>query len=58
MTNITFANYEKLLYDGARVIYGERAGIVERDSGWNGGFKIGGRSIRNLLEEFDVMLID
>ena len=57
MIEITFSNYEKLLYNGARVIYGDRVATVESDSGWNGGFKINGRSIKNILEEFDVMLI-
>jgi hypothetical protein len=57
MIEVTFSNYTSLLYNGARIIYGNRVGVVESDSGWNGGFKINGRSIRNILEEFDVILI-
>jgi len=57
MTEVTFSNYATILYPGARVMYGNRVGTVERDTGWGGGYKINGRSIKNLLEEFDVMLI-
>ena len=57
MREVTFSNYATVLYPGARVIYGNHVGTVERDTGWSGGYKINGRSIKNLLEEFDVMLI-
>jgi hypothetical protein len=57
MVKITFANYDILLYHGARIIYGDSVGYVERDGGWAGGFKVAGRSIRNLLEEYEVKLL-
>jgi hypothetical protein len=57
MKEVTFSNYSNLLYNGALVMYDNRIGTVERDTGWGGGFKINGRSIKNLLEEFDVMLV-
>ena len=57
MVEVTFSNYASLLYNGARIIYDNRVCVVESDSEWNGGFKINGRSIRNILEEFDVLLI-
>jgi hypothetical protein len=53
MIPIDFTNYATRLYAGATLLYDNRAGIVEVDSGWNGGFKINGRSIKNILEEFE-----
>lgn len=58
MTLVTFANYKQVLYDGAIIIYGSYNGTVRVDPEWNGGFRCGGRSVPNLLEEFDnVMLV-
>jgi hypothetical protein len=53
MIPIDFTNYATRLYAGATLLYDNHVGIVEVDSGWNGGFKINGRSIKNILEEFD-----
>jgi hypothetical protein len=53
MIPIDFTNYATCLYAGATLLYDNRAGIVEVDSKWNGGFKINGRSIKNILEEYD-----
>lgn len=57
---INFSNYEQLLfYEGAELVYAstERnelsSGKVEIDPGWNGGFKVNGRSIRDILENYD-----
>ena len=49
---ITFSNYEKELYAGAMLAYGDRVGRVEADPNWVGGFKIDGRSICHILEEY------
>lgn len=57
MTRVTFANYKSVLYHGATIIYGSYSGIVHADSNWNGGFKCAGRSILNLLEEFDNVMV-
>jgi hypothetical protein len=53
MIPVDFTNYATCLYAGATLLYDNRVGIVEVDSGWNGGFKINGRSIKNILEEYD-----
>jgi hypothetical protein len=53
MIPIDFMNYATSLYAGATLLYDNRAGIVEVDSKWSGGFKINGRSIKNILEECD-----
>lgn len=57
MTRVTFSNYKSVLYHGAQIIYGSYNGIVHADSKWNGGFKCAGRSILNLLEEFDNVMV-
>jgi hypothetical protein len=60
---LTFANYELILRhlpgwgDGARVVYGDRAGTLVRDPAYNGGYHIDGRSIQNILEESDLVQI-
>jgi hypothetical protein len=53
MIPIDFMNYATRLYAGATLLYDGRMGIVEADSGWGGGYKINGRSIKNILEECD-----
>ena len=55
MTIVTFSNYKDVLYDGARLLYDNRVGIAEKDSNWNGGYKVNGYSIKHLLEEFNVV---
>lgn len=57
MTRVTFSNYKQVLYNGAQIIYGSYNGFVYADPNWNGGFKCAGRSILNLLEEFDNVMI-
>ena len=62
MTRVTFSNYKSVLYHGANIIYGNNSdtrhtGVVHSDPKWNGGFKCAGRSILNLLEEFDNVMI-
>lgn len=50
MTPITFSNFRDTLVDGYTLVYGQTAGKIKRDETWNGGFKINGRSIKNILE--------
>lgn len=55
---LTFSNYKDLLYNGARVRYENRIALVEKDPEYNGGFNVEGRSILNLLENFEVFLLN
>lgn len=48
---ISFGNI-KDLKSGSRVAYGDRIDVVKFDVAFNGGYKIGGRSIMNVLEEY------
>lgn len=52
-TVLNFSNYQRLVYDGARIIYGSSVAVLRKDGEWNGGYKANGRSICNILEEFD-----
>jgi len=55
---VTFGNYQAVLNNGATISYGRQLSQVEADSTWNGGFKVDGRSIINILESHtDVYLI-
>jgi hypothetical protein len=49
---INFSNFRDTLVDGATLVYGSRNGKIQRDETWNGGFKIDGRSIKNILEQY------
>lgn len=51
MTQVTFSNYTQVLYTGARIVYGNSVAVVVADPKWNGGFRVNGCSIRNVLEE-------
>jgi hypothetical protein len=52
-TVLNFSNYQSLVYNGARIIYGQRVAVLRADASWNGGFTADGRSICNILEEYD-----
>jgi hypothetical protein len=51
MRVVNFGNYRELLYDGARIAYGNSVAVVVADTRWNGGYRVNGCSIRNVLEE-------
>jgi hypothetical protein len=57
MTKLTFGNYQKLLFDGAKIVWDLRIAKVEANSKWVGGFVVEGRSITNLMEEYEVFLL-
>lgn len=58
MTRLTYTNYRDLLYNGARVRYDNHIALILQDPEYNGGFNVEGRSILNLLENFDVFLLN
>lgn len=57
MTKVNFSNYKTILHNGTVIIYGSHKGIVYTDIKYNGGFKCGGRSIPNILEEYDDVMV-
>ena len=57
MKVVNFGNYSELLYDGARIVYGNSVAVVVADPKWNGGYRVNGCSIRNVLEEYALVLL-
>jgi len=57
MTRVTYANYQTVLRDGARVVYDNHVGKVQKDPEWNGGYRVGGRSILALLDDCTVVAV-
>lgn len=59
MMEITFANYKQILYSGARILFDGFTDIVVADETWNGGYKVSGKSILYVLENYKhVYLMD
>lgn len=48
---INFSNFREQLVDGYTLYYGNKSGLIKKDETWNGGYKIDGRSIKNILEQ-------
>lgn len=40
------------LKSGSRIVYGDNVGTVKFDAAYVGGFRVGGRSVKNILEEY------
>lgn len=57
MIRLTFANYEELMHDGITVMFDGRYGKAEADDRWNGGYRVGGRSIKTILEDFNEVFV-
>ena len=57
MIRVTYSNYREVLREGLLLIYDGRSAKIVRDATWNGGFKIAGRSILNILEEYNDVMV-
>ena len=57
MQRLTYDNYQALLHDGARVVYDNYVDRVHKDPEWNGGYRVGGRSILALLDDCTVVAV-
>ena len=50
---IDFRNYKELATPGRKLIYGQKIGMIEANPQWSDGIHVHGRSVKNILEEFD-----
>lgn len=54
---LNLSNYTSLCRDGLVLVYDGRAGTIIKDSSYQGGYKVNGRSIKNILEEHDAVYL-